>query len=100
MWSPLARRMLLAALPTMIIAGLVVSTIWGDNGLIQRHRLQAELGDAREHLADLQRDNQQLLRDIRMVDEEPRAAERVVAEELSWGAPGTVLYRFPEPSGR
>jgi cell division protein FtsB len=94
MWSPLARKLLLAALPAMVILGIVASTIWGDNGLVMRLKLQQELQRAHDDLAGIQLENQQLRRDLELLDRDPRAVERLAAEELAWGAPDAVIYRF------
>jgi hypothetical protein len=84
----------LAILPALVIGSVAVSAIWGDNGLGTRHKLKAELAEANHQLADLERDNQQRLRDLRLMDEDPLVLERLVADELAWGQLGVVLYRF------
>lgn len=93
-WIPVSRQLLLAALPAMIIVAIVASTIWGDSGLLMRHSLQTELNRAHEETAQLQQANQRIRRELSLLDGDPRAVERLAAEELAWGAEGAVIYRF------
>lgn len=93
----LAHRLLLALLPALVIASIAASTLWGTNGLVARYHLQRDLDDATGRLAAIDRENQRLVRELDRMDADPMILERMVAEELGWGRPGTVLYRF-EPA--
>ena len=84
-------------LPTLIIATVVASTIWGEFGLLPRYELQVQLGRANDRVAAVERENQRLLREVTLMERDPAVLERVVAEELSWGTEGAVIYRFDEP---
>lgn len=88
--------MLLAVLPAFVIGAVVLSAIWGDNGLIRRLELRAELEQANTDLVQTQRDNQRLLRELHLLEDDPVAIERVVAEELEWAKDGTRIYVFPD----
>lgn len=94
------QRALLALLPAMIIAGLAASAVWGESGLLARHQLETRLDRANDELATLERENQRLLRDLRLMDQDPVVLERMVAEELGWGREGATLFRFDDHSGR
>jgi cell division protein FtsB len=87
---------LLAVLPAFVIGAVVLSAIWGDNGLIRRLELREELERANVELRQTQRDNTRLLRELRLLEDDPIATERVIAEELEWATDGTTLYRFDE----
>ena len=93
------QRTAFVLVPTAVIALVGASAIWGENGLVERHRLQAELLQANTELAALERENQRLLRQLKVGREDPVAVERMVAEELGWGDPSATLYRF-EDDGR
>lgn len=90
----LVHRILLAVLPALVIGAVVVAAIWGDNGLLRRDELAEELSTANQELSEIQRENQRLLRELHLLEEDPVAAERAVAEELGWSTEGTTLYRF------
>lgn len=92
----LVHRILLAVLPALVIGAVVIVAIWGDNGLLRREDLSEELEQANSDLLELQRDNQRLLRELHLLEEDPVAAERAVAEELGWATEGTTLYRFDD----
>jgi cell division protein FtsB len=90
----LVHRILLAVLPASLLVSLVVYTVWGDNGLMRRAELHQELRQANQRLITVERENTLLLRDLRVLEEDPIAVERAVAEDLGWGKPGATLYRF------
>ena len=90
----LLQRALLVVGPAVILAGLVIMTLWGDNGLTRRHALQEELQAANADLGRIQAENQRLLRDLKVLERDPIAIERKVADELHWAPQGAVLYTF------
>jgi hypothetical protein len=90
------QRLLLALVPALVMASVVVSTIWGDKGLLARHHLRQELTQAQVDLAVEERDNQRLLRELSVLERDPQVVERLLAEELRWGRPGAVLYDFSQ----
>lgn len=71
-----------------------VSTIWGESGVFVRRELARELLQANTELAAVERENQRLIRELRLMDEDPAVLERVVAEELGWGRDDAVIIRF------
>jgi cell division protein FtsB len=89
-------RLLLAVVPALVIGAVAVSTLWGENGLYARHDLQAELVDAHAELGKIERENQRMLRELRMLERDPVVIERAVADELQWAREGTTLYRFDD----
>ena len=92
----LLHRVLLVVVPLAITVTVVVSTIWSDHGLLARHQLQVELVHAQAELAEVERENQRLLREIRVMERDPVVLERLVADELRWGREGDVIYDFGE----
>lgn len=90
----LVHRIVLAVLPALVIGAVVITAIWGDNGLLRREELSDELREANAELSDLQRENQRMLRELHALEEDPVAAERAVAEELGWASEHTTVYRF------
>ncbi|MCO4743339.1 MAG: septum formation initiator family protein [Proteobacteria bacterium] len=95
--SPLAaQRVLITVAPALLISALLVTLLWGKEGLNTRGQLRFELQTANTELAGLERDNQRLLRDLKLMEEDPVVLERMVAEELLWAAEDTTLYRFED----
>jgi cell division protein FtsB len=97
LYPSLSRRLLLTGLPALLVALVVVSTVWGEHGLVRRYQLHKQLEHANDRLAATERENQRLLRELTIMDEDPVVLERIVADELAWGPEGSVLYRFQEP---
>ena len=87
-------RVVYAVVPAALLIGVAASSIWGRNGLHEWQRLEAARQEANAELGALQRENQRLLREMRLMDRDPVVLERLVAEELGWGREGTTLVRF------
>ena len=79
-----------------LIATVVVSPVWGENGLLERQVLEAELRAENVKLATIERSNQRIRRQLTLLRHDPIAIERMVAEELGWTAEGATLYRFED----
>ena len=92
--NDLFQRVVLALLPALLLAGIAASAVWGDNGLLERHRLRTELRQANDELARVERENDQLLRELTTGDQDEVVLERMVAEELGWGREDATIYRF------
>ncbi|NCG19701.1 MAG: hypothetical protein GWP91_11900 [Rhodobacterales bacterium] len=94
MSNKLFHRIVLAIVPALVLAGILVAAVFGDNGMNVRWRLGQDLRVQNEALASVERDNQRLLRELNLADRDPVILERMVAEELGWGQEGATLYRF------
>lgn len=97
MFQDLSQRVVLALLPAALLCAIAASAVWGENGLLERHRLRSELRSANANLAEVERENQRLLRDLGTGQRDPVVQERLVAEELGWGQANATLYRFDTP---
>ena len=91
---PTLQRVLLSLLPAALILGLAGVAIWGESGLLVRDRLQQEFEASIDERAALDRENQELLRQLRQMREDDAVLERVVADELGLVPEGAVLIRF------
>ena len=89
-------RLLLSVLPALLLAAVGTSVIWGDNGVIVRHQLDAQLDASHSELARLERANEVALRELKLMESDPVVLERMVADELGWGREDAVLVRFSE----
>ncbi|MFT7521238.1 MAG: cell division protein FtsB [Kiritimatiellia bacterium] len=97
---PFVHRLLLTLVPAFLIGGVVLTAIWGDNGLVRRAELQTELRTANDDLRAIQKQNQRLLHHLRLMEQDPIVIERAVADELEVAPTGSTIYRFDaEPSG-
>ena len=92
--SKLQRLFFLSVAPAVVLFGVVVVTIWGENGIIQRRQLTEELDVANEELALIQAENQRLLLELKQMERDPRVLSRAVADELHWSSEDATIYRF------
>jgi cell division protein FtsB len=90
------KRVVMTIIPALILMSVAASTIWGSNGLRARGHLRRELTAANERLAAVDLENARLIRELAMLESDPYTLERAVAEEISYGRPGTTIYRFDE----
>jgi len=92
--SPLLTTVVFRILPASILVALTAAAIWGRDGLETRDLLRDRFDASQAELARLDRENQRLLRDLRVLDRSPEARERMVADELQLARPGTTIIRF------
>jgi cell division protein FtsB len=91
-----ANRLVLSIVPALLIVSIAASATWGDNGLLARQGLQEHLVGANLELAELQRRNQRLIRELRTMDADPLVMQRRIAEDLRWGHQGATIVEFGE----
>ncbi len=84
-------------LPAGVLVVLTASAMWGRDGMEARDQLRDRVATAQAELARIDRDNQRLLRELRVLDRSPEARERMVADELQLARPGTLVIRFDDP---
>lgn len=87
-------RLLFVVLPAILVCGMATWTIVGDAGIMARSDLERRLTEANQSLADLERENQNLLWTLRSLDRDRRAMEREVVRELHWAPEGATVYQF------
>lgn len=92
----LARRLLLTLLPAGLVLGLIHATIMGDNGLLRRQGMRADLERAHRKLASVQAENARVEREVRQLRVDETTVRRAAAEELLLVPAGSVVYRFEE----
>jgi hypothetical protein len=100
------RRFVGVAGPGVLLGTVVYSMIWGNNGIIARNELRQLAVESEQEKSAIDLKNQYLIRQIELmgsdhaldgsgsVGVDPVIIERLAAEELHWGKPGTVLYTF------
>jgi len=93
--APFAHRLLLTLIPAFVLGLVVLSTVWGENGLTAQAALHAQLADANAQLASVERENQRLLHELDLMEKDPVVLERMVADELEWAREDATIYRFP-----
>jgi cell division protein FtsB len=89
-------RLALTIVPALLLALIAASTIWGDGGLLVRFQLEGQKERALQENADLTRENARLAREITVLEQDPRAVEREVADAIGRAREGATLYTFGE----
>ena len=92
--SPGVQRVVMAVLPAILILGIGLSSVFGEAGAVRRQAVRANLVQANDDLASLERDNQRMLLDLSALRRDPVAVERAIADEISYARDGAVIYRF------
>lgn len=87
---------ILSLFPALLLITLASSAVWGESGLLAREQLQERLSSSNADLAKIERENQRLLRDLRLMERDVAVLERLVAEEIGWARRGTLIVRFEE----
>ncbi len=91
----LQRRLVWNVLPTVVVLGILYLAVWGDNGLVRRGELSADLVKAERRLETIRRENASLEREVARLADDPITQRRAAAEELLLVPAHSTLYRFP-----
>jgi cell division protein FtsB len=78
----------------VVVVGLVVSALGGDNGVVERERRREELAKVRALNDEISAKNQALKREIDALAADDVFLEQVVREETGWVRPDEVIYVF------
>lgn len=92
----LARRLVMTIVPFTLMGAVVLMAIFGDHGLVRRHELRQKHAEVERRIQELQSENSELRRQIRLLDEDPVGLQRLAVEELLVAPPGSTIYRFEE----
>ena len=90
----LARRLVMTIVPFVLMGSVVLMAIFGDHGLVRRHELRTQIGETEIRLAEIERENAALRRQIRSMDKDRIGVQRLAAQELLVAPPGSTIYRF------
>lgn len=74
----------------------VVGAIYGDRGLKDLWRLQAEQRRWEDIAFQQQRTNARLREHVERLNTDDRYLERWAREHLHWAKPGEIIYRVPD----
>ena len=64
--------------------------------MVRQMELKQELSEANAELAEIQRQNQRMLRKLNAMHSDSRVMERVAGEELNMGVSGARIIRFTD----
>lgn len=89
-------KIVFTAIPAAAMIALTMFIIWGNKGLVRQMELKQELSEANAELAEIQRQNQRMLRKLNAMQSDSRVMERVAGEELNMGVSGARIIRFTD----
>lgn len=80
---------------------VLMHTIFGPYGYLSMRRSEHEIEQLREEIERLDRENVELSGQIRALETDPAAIEKLAREEMGLARPGEMIYRLPdEPPGQ
>ncbi len=95
----LRNRVLVSSLYLVFCAG-IIAALFGNGGLIDLIRLYGEMRQVRMELAKQQAVVVGLEEQVRSLQEDPMAKERIAREELDLAKPGEVVILLPREEQR
>jgi cell division protein FtsB len=98
-WSFLAVewRRLGTAAAVLLIAGVLLHTMFGANGMVVYRQKRAELQSLQNEVERLQKENGQYVDQIKSLKSDPAAIEKEAREQLHYTRRGEVVYVAPDP---
>ena len=93
------RRKAATLASVILVAALVVGSLFGDRGFLQLVRQQQRAEELARELEELRVENRRLAVEIRALRADPRAIERLAREELGLTRPGETVFLIREDGG-
>lgn len=84
----------MSVVPFVLMGAVVLMAIFGDHGLVRRHELRERQVEIKQQVEQLQAENTELRRQIRLLDTHRIGMKRLAAEELLMAEAGSTIYRF------
>jgi cell division protein FtsB len=81
-----------------VLAVLLGTAVFGENGVLHLRRLRAEVEALHRDVQALEAENERLSHAIGELKTDPAAVERIAREELGLVRPGERVLRFPRSS--
>jgi len=80
---------------------VLMHTIFGPYGYLSMRRSQKEIEQLRKDIDQLDQENVQLSGEIRALQTDPAAIEKVAREDMGLARPGEMIFRLPDdPKGK
>lgn len=80
---------------------VLMHTIFGPYGFLSMRRSQHEIEKLRQEIDQLDKENEQLTGEIRALQSDPAAIEKVAREDMGLARPGEMIFRLPDdPPGK
>ena len=87
-----ARSINLFLIPVVMI--ICAFAIVGEGGILHGYSAKIRLKSVSQSVSDVEKRNETLRRQIKLVQENPRIAKQLIAENMLWVPPSTSVYRF------
>jgi len=94
-WRPWLRRAGIYAAGALLVL-VLMHTLFGPYGYLSMRRSQQEIEQLRQEIDRLDRENVQLSGEIRALQTDPSAIEKVAREDMGLARPGEMIFRLPD----
>jgi len=95
--SPLTlRRLALTIAPLIAMMVVVLMAVFGDHGLVRRHELKLETSIVETKIQELSRENSEIRRSLRVLDDHPVGIQRLAAHQLRHAPENSTIYLFEQ----
>jgi cell division protein FtsB len=80
----------------LLIAGVLLHAMYGENGVAQYQQKRNEMKDLQKEVDRLQKENERYAEDIHALKQDPAAIEKEAREGLHYARPGEIVLVAPE----
>lgn len=77
-----------------VIIAICAFAIVGDGGILHGYSAKIRLRSVSKEVVEVEKQNEVLRRQINLVQENPRIAKQLIAQNTLWVEPNTQVYRF------
>ena len=80
----------------LLLFALVVHDIFGTHGYLATRRKQQEIRKVKVDIEQLNKENVQLIDEVKELKSDPRKIEKIARDELGLAKPGEVIIKIPQ----
>jgi len=91
LWAQYGRALL-----GVVVFGLFLHDIFGNNGYIAMRRTKQEIAHVQSEIARLNKENAELAEEVKALKSDPHQIESIARDELGLAKPGEVIIKIPK----
>ena len=95
-WDLLRSRLATAVVAAAAIY-FVQDLVLGEMGLVKFYRMRAQYIALERDIAQMKRENAELLQNVRALKSDPALIERIARDKLGLARPGEIVYYYGQP---
>lgn len=88
------KRLIFLTFISLSFLYLSLSLVFGDMGLVRYHELNRTKANIEKQISEIQRQNEQLRQQLKLLQDDPFAREKLAREEYGLSKPNEYIFQY------